>query len=98
MSRVEATVTLGAAATATAEDEPEPEPEPTPDPGDDTPDDPGDGSTGSTPSEDLSHGNGDDDVLAATGDSTPLLIGGVAAVGAAALAIGVLARRARSLK
>lgn len=32
VSRVEATVTLGAAATATAEDEPEPEPEPDPDP------------------------------------------------------------------
>ncbi len=80
------------------EPEPEPESEPTPDPGDDTPDDPGDGSTGSTPSEDLSHGNGDDDVLAATGDSTPLIIGGVAAVGVAALAIGVLARRARGLK
>lgn len=30
VSRVEATVTLGAAATATAEDEPEPEPEPRP--------------------------------------------------------------------
>ena len=32
VSRVEATVTLGAAATATAEDEPEPEPEPDPEP------------------------------------------------------------------